>query len=428
MLELKNISKNIVPLGELTLEDGIIDELELLTSVEHMLDDELELQSGLTMVANNAPTTDPAAQGLLSLVSSILSQRIELDPVTDVTASLEGIAIPGYGLENRLKDLGNYLLEAIKKLIAKVRDFFNNTDAKVRNYGEKLKDAKVYAELGMKQNAKLTDPKVVITVPSKFIDSKGELSIYHALTKVASDLNKVLLGDMYKLMSAMEATNIDMYKVLARDTFTFKDISPFLDSMADLVYRMKLGLIAVIDGSADGKKVTLDGTEVFILQSVPGIEYHFDLGNMYKYDSLKLTADKLEVANAFKFTYKVVDWDKANTPVLSLAEISKRADILQAGSEELLKWKVNYGPTLNNYEGMFSAVREKVNPNITDKDMERMSEKAIQNANQLLLVTMKIFSGLSVKVMTDVEHALRDHTAYVIKSINAYDITEPAQG
>lgn len=428
MLELKNISKNIVPLGELTLEDGIIDELELLTSVEHMLDDELELQSGLTMVANNAPTTDPAAQGLLSLVSSILSQRIELDPVTDVTASLEGIAIPGYGLENRLKDLGNYLLEAIKKLIAKVRDFFNNTDAKVRNYGEKLKDVKVYAELGMKQNAKLTDPKVVITVPSKFIDSKGELSIYHALTKVASDLNKVLLGDMYKLMSAMEATNIDMYKVLARDTFTFKDISPFLDSMADLVYRMKLGLIAVIDGSADGKKVTLDGTEVFILQSVPGIEYHFDLGNMYKYDSLKLTADKLEVANAFKFTYKVVDWDKANTPVLSLAEISKRADILQAGSEELLKWKVNYGPTLNNYEGMFSAVREKVNPNITDKDMERMSEKAIQNANQLLLVTMKIFSGLSVKVMTDVEHALRDHTAYVIKSINAYDITEPAQG
>jgi len=229
-------------------------------------------------------------------------------------------------------------------------------------------------------------------------------------------------------MNKIEVTQVDLFKVLnAEKSFKFSKVSGYLDTTADLVYQIKVGLIAIIDGIGKGKKVDVTGRNTFILTSIPGVEFHFDLGDIAKYESIKLTADKVREATTLKVSVVYVDEPTPVVPVLTLKECLSRVDTLTEGLNAISKYSTELEGKLKDYEGMFEYNYKPVDAKLKDADTDRMRKKVRNSSEQMLLATMKLFSGITTQLMNVLDQATKDHVKYVVDSVNSYDITDTSE-
>jgi len=107
---------------------------------------------------------EKASKDLLAIVADILASNTNIDAKADLTDSLEGIAIPGFGVEGRLAELGEYILETIRKLIKRIKSIFGDKEAKRAKSIKELSEVKKTATLGMSQNASLKEGKDTLRV------------------------------------------------------------------------------------------------------------------------------------------------------------------------------------------------------------------------------------------------------------------------
>ena len=410
MLRVKSPSKrDIDELESLIVDEPIEDPIVSALAVQESLDDlsravSKEHAHEMLFMGTESYTDSE----LMRIAASIHSYGTDLNQL-----GLEDYPSLVSSTEGKLSDFADYVTEKVKKFILAIREFFN----KLLNNNEKRNEKmKKVGELD--SNAKIEDDSAIMVDPT-YVDP--QLKTHTQIANILNDLSKFLLTDMFKITNTMETYSVDIHRKL-QEKFEFKDISELLDSSADLIYSVKVGLIAIIDGTAKSGKAELNGRNTFMLKVGEYLEYHFDFGDVANYEKLKYTDDKVKQALQLNMTVKDLHPEKVKLEPLSMTNCKRASDQVLRSSLMLDNLKKEYDPHLKSFEGMFKYNRAEVIGRLKDAKKEALAKKVMHSSEQMILTCMKLYSILTVRIMGELNKSCELNSQYIDKSVEAHGI------
>ena len=345
---------------------------------------------------------------LMRVAAAIHSHGTDLN-----TVGLEAYPDLVVSKEGKLSDFADLVIEKVKAFIAKMKKFIFN----MFKSNEK-RDAALAKVKELDESAKLKDDSLIDVNPI-YVD--GKFDIHNRIVDIVEDITKFLLTDMFKIVNTMETYSVDIHRKLEGD-FEFKDVSGLLDKSADLIYSIKVGLIAIIDGTAKSGKAELNGRNTFMLKAGEYTEYHFDFGDVANYEKLKFTDDKVKQALQLNMSVKKLDAEPKSLKPLGIINAKFYADELLKTSKSLSRLTAQYKPHLDSFEGMFKYNRSEVLGKLKDGKKEALAKKVMHSSEQMILTCMKLYSILTLRILDELDKSCTANADYVQKSIKAHDI------